>query len=184
MQQRAATADAWGGVAAHRRRNVHFLQVALDLPNAQAAGIQRDDLVVKARPAGLMFGNELWFERALPVARNVERQLAEIPLQGLGAVAVTRVASGVGDGLAPVVTEVFAHFGLECPLDQRLGELLEQAILKISSVIVCLDFSVARFGTLLISVGGVHSTTVGTTSPSTAARWRLWMVRQRNGDAG
>src|SRR6201999_2172760 len=79
---------------------VHFLQMTLNLPHAQAPCIERDDLLIKARPAGLVTLHQLRFERALAITRNIEGQLAELALQRLGAVAVTGVAGGVGDRLA------------------------------------------------------------------------------------
>jgi len=53
----------------------------------------------------------------------------QIALQGLGAVAVAGIAGEVANCPAPAVAEMFSHLGFECPLNQHLGQLLEQAIL-------------------------------------------------------
>ena len=76
-----------------------------------------------------MLGNQLWLERPLSVAWNIQWQLTKIALQGLGTVAVSGIAGAVGNGSALIVAEVFSHLGFECSLNQHLGQLLEQAIL-------------------------------------------------------
>ena len=76
-----------------------------------------------------MLGNQLRLECALAVAGNVQWQLTKIALQGLGTVAVAGVAGAVGDGTAHSVAEVFGHLGFKRPLNQHLGQLLEQAVL-------------------------------------------------------
>jgi hypothetical protein len=50
----------------------------LNLSNRQATRIQRDDLVVEAGKAPLVFEDQLRLERARPVARNVDRHRAVI----------------------------------------------------------------------------------------------------------
>ena len=62
----------------------------------QAAGVQRDDFVVEARPTGLVLGDELGLEAAMAVAGHLDGQFAEIALEGLLALAVSGVAAGVG----------------------------------------------------------------------------------------
>jgi len=108
---------------------VDFFQMALDLAHRHATGIQRENLLVEARPAGLVFGDDLRLEGAVAIAWNFNRQLAKVALQRLFALAVAGVAGRIGDGLMFVVTEVFGHFGFEGFLDQQLGQLLEQAVL-------------------------------------------------------
>ena len=65
----------------------------------QAAGVQRDDFVVEARPTGLVLGDELGLEAAMAVAGHLDGQFAEIALEGLLALAVAGVAAGVGHSL-------------------------------------------------------------------------------------
>ena len=66
------------------------------LAHRQAAGVQRDDFVVEARPTGLVLGDELGLEAAMAVAGHLDGQFAEIALEGLLALAVAGVAAGVG----------------------------------------------------------------------------------------
>jgi hypothetical protein len=42
--------------------------MALDISNAYAAGLERQNLVVKARPAGLVFREQLRLEGSMTVA--------------------------------------------------------------------------------------------------------------------
>lgn len=96
----------------------------LDFPHRHPACIQRQYLVVKARPAGLVFGNKLRLKAGEPVTRNLDRQFAELAFEGFFAAAVAGVARRIGDGFVLAVPKVFGHLGFECTLDQTLGELL------------------------------------------------------------
>src|SRR5476649_1185051 len=100
--------------------------MALDLPHAQASCVERDDFIVEAGPAGLVLDDDLRLERPLAVAGNVQRQRAEIALEGLGAMAVAGVGGAVGHLAALVVAQVAGHLDLQGALHQHLGELLEQ----------------------------------------------------------
>lgn len=100
----------------------------LNLSYAQAPGVQRDDLVVEARPAGLLLGHHLRLEQRLAVTRNGQRQLAEIALEGFVAVTVTGITASVDDRSTLAMPQVLGHLGFQRTLDQHLGELLEQAV--------------------------------------------------------
>jgi hypothetical protein len=103
---------------------VHFFKVTLDFPHRHAARIQRQDLVVEAGPAGLMFGNELRFEAAVAVPRNLKGQAAEIALERLGATAVACVAGFVGNRFVLAMSQMLSKFCLQRTFHNRLGELL------------------------------------------------------------
>jgi hypothetical protein len=75
--------------------------MALDFPYRHATRVQRQNLVIKAGPAGLMFGNELRLEAA-----------------------VAGVAAFIGHGFMLVVAQVRSQFGLPRTLHNGLGELL------------------------------------------------------------
>ena len=60
---------------------------------------------------------ELW--------RYLNRQLAEIALQRLFALAIAGVARGIGNWLVLVVNQMLGHLGIESLFDQQLGQLLE-----------------------------------------------------------
>ena len=47
-----------------------FLEVAADLPDRHAAGVHRDDLLVKVRKPALVFGNQFRIEGPSPIARH------------------------------------------------------------------------------------------------------------------
>jgi len=55
--------------------------------------------------------------------------LAAVGLQRLVAEAIARVAGGVGNGLILVMTKVLGHLSFKSPLDEHLGELLQETIL-------------------------------------------------------
>jgi hypothetical protein len=62
-----------GNQAGRDLRPVHLLQMRLDLAHRHAARIQRQNLVVEADPAGLMLGNQLRLEAAVPITRDRDR---------------------------------------------------------------------------------------------------------------
>ena len=101
----------------------------LDLAHRHAAGVQRQDALVEAVPAPLVLGHDLRLEAALPVARHLDRHLAEVTLQHLAALAVAGVALGVADRVVLLMAQVLGHLGFQRPLHQQFGQLLEQAVL-------------------------------------------------------
>ena len=76
-----------------------------------------------------MLRDQLRLEASLPVAGNLDRQLAKITLQRLLALAVAGVAGGVGHRLVLAMSQVLGHLRIERTLDQQLGQLLERAVL-------------------------------------------------------
>ena len=76
-----------------------------------------------------MLGDQLGLEAAVPIARDLERQLAKLALERLATASVACVAGNVSDRLVLVMTEVLGHLCIQCPLHQQLGQLLEQAVL-------------------------------------------------------
>ena len=80
-------------------------------------------------PAGLVLGDELRLEAAMAVAWHFDGQFAELALEGLLALAVAGVASGVGHRLVAFMAQVLSQLGVQGSLDQQLGQLLEQAVL-------------------------------------------------------
>ena len=103
--------------------------MALNLAHRHAAGVERQYLVVKAAPAGLVLGDELGLERARAVAWDFNGQGAKVAFECFFAAPISGVASFIGDHLVLVMTQVVGHLGLKCPLDQGLGQLLQQAVL-------------------------------------------------------
>ena len=72
--------------------------MGLNLAYGHAPGIEGEDLVIEARPAGLMLADELRFEGAHTVTGNFDGEFAEIALEGFAALSVPGIAGGVCDG--------------------------------------------------------------------------------------
>lgn len=70
----------------------------LDLAHRHAAGIQREDLVVETRTAGLVLLDNLRIEGAMPVARHFDGQLAELTLEFLPAKPLRVLPAGLLTG--------------------------------------------------------------------------------------
>lgn len=108
---------------------IHFSKVLLDFTHRHATGIQRDDLVIKAHPASLMLGNDLWLKTAFTVTGDLDRQFSEFTFQGLTAFTISGIASGIGYSFVLIVTKMLGYFCLQGTFNQRFGELLEKTIL-------------------------------------------------------
>ncbi|KAF5041754.1 hypothetical protein DSECCO2_519690 [anaerobic digester metagenome] len=93
--------DRVGNRGNKRRRNlrpVHVHQMGLNLAYGHASGIEGKDLVIEARPAGLVLADELRFEGAHTVTGYFDGEFAEIALEGFVALAVPSIAGRVCDG--------------------------------------------------------------------------------------
>jgi hypothetical protein len=131
---------------------VNLFQVRFDIARAHAARmalkrhcfapIHTQNLVVKTRPARLIFRHNQRLKRRVAVARRLQLQLAKVAFQRLTGLAVARISalvtgwivvSGlpVGDCFAIVlgVPQVVAQLGIQRPLQNRFGELLQPAVL-------------------------------------------------------
>ena len=78
---------------------IEFAQVALDLADRHAPGVQRDDLVVEAVQAALALGHDLRFEAAVAITRHVDLHHAVLGQHRLGIAAVAVVAGPPADGI-------------------------------------------------------------------------------------
>lgn len=83
--------------------------MSLDLAHRHAARVERQDLVVETRPAGLVFGNEPRLEAAVPVPRHFNRQFAKLALQRLLALAVAGITGGIRHRFMLPVAEMFGQ---------------------------------------------------------------------------
>jgi hypothetical protein len=95
--------------------------MALNLANRHAAGVERDDLVVKAAPAGLVFGDQLGFEGAMAVARHLDGQLTELTLERFAPLAVAGIAAGIDDRLMLRMAQMLGKLGIQRLLYQQLS---------------------------------------------------------------
>ena len=75
---------------------LHLLQVALDLAHGHSTGVERQDLLVKACPSGLVLGDELGHKAAVAVSRYFYGQFAKVALEGFFALAVAGVTGRLG----------------------------------------------------------------------------------------
>jgi hypothetical protein len=97
--------------------------VALDLAHAHAAGVHRHDLLIKARKAPLVFGNQLRIKSRQAITGDRQIDRAGVGQHGLAAIAVAGVA-----GFALLI-EMMVHLGIERPLGESLLQLVEQPVL-------------------------------------------------------
>src|SRR5262249_27269236 len=94
-------------------RSVEFGQVALDLPHRHAAGVEAQNLVVKAVEPCLALGDQLRLEAADPVARDRNRDLAILRQDRFRARPVAAVAATAARGIALLVTQVVRQLSAE-----------------------------------------------------------------------
>src|SRR5664279_2041904 len=99
--------------------------MTLDLPRRHSSGVHRQNLVVEAREAPLMAGNDLRLESAITVPRHLDLRFPEVTLQLLAAGAVTRVATQMAGSLMLLVAQMVGQPGVHRPLHQGLGQLLK-----------------------------------------------------------
>src|ERR1039457_1474936 len=131
------------------RTPYHAIRSAVRL---RLRSIQRDDLVVEPRKAGLVLGDDPRLQASVPVARRLRVDLPEIAFQFLLAAAVARVAAVVADRVVLLIAHVLGQLGVHRPLQEGLRQLLEKPILAndVFRVLVarqkCVDqFRVDRF---------------------------------------
>jgi hypothetical protein len=98
--------------------------MGLDLADRNAAGVVRDDFVVKAASPGLVFGKQLGLEGTVPVTRNLDGKFAELALEGFVALAVARVADNVSHRLMLVVTKLLGQFSIQRHLHRSTSSLV------------------------------------------------------------
>lgn len=65
----------------------------------------------------------------MAIAGDLNGQFAEVALEGLPALAVAGVASGIGHRLVAFMAQVLSQLSVQGSLDQQLGQLLEQTVL-------------------------------------------------------
>ena len=98
---------------------VDLAQVALDLTRAQAARVERNDLVVEAGQPALILADQHRVETGLTVARYGHIDMAVVGQYTLAAAAVAVVAAGAGGFL---LRQVVVELGRHQPVQQGLLE--------------------------------------------------------------
>jgi hypothetical protein len=120
----------------------------LNLTHRHAPCIQRQYLVVKAAPAGLVLGDDLRLECASAVAGDFNGQFTEVTLESFLAAPVAGVTGLVGHQFILAMTQVVSQLGLQRAFNQGFGELLEDAVLanQILRLLVVRQQCVYQFG--------------------------------------
>jgi len=72
--------------------------MSLNLPEGHASGIEGQDLVIEACPAGLVVPDELRFEGAQVVTGNLNGEFTEIAFEGFATLSVPGIAGRVCNG--------------------------------------------------------------------------------------
>jgi hypothetical protein len=62
--------------------------------------------------AGLVFGDDLWFETAMTVSRNLDWQFPEVAFECLAAFAIASIAACIGNGFMIGMPQMIGHFCL------------------------------------------------------------------------
>src|SRR5437868_46341 len=99
----------------------------LNIARGHATRVHRQNLLVEARETAFMLGNDLRLEGPVPVARHFELHRPEVSLHLFPAFAVAVVTAPAPCWRVLLIAKVMAHLGIHGPLDQRFGELFEQA---------------------------------------------------------
>jgi hypothetical protein len=107
---------------------VQLLQVALDLAHRHPACVQRQHLLVETLEPSHALRYQLRLERAGPIARHLDRQLAVLGDQRLGRRAVAVVALALGLVLALRIAQVMRQLSTQRPLHQRLLQRLQEPV--------------------------------------------------------
>src|SRR4051794_32169050 len=102
---------------------VELGEVALDLPDREAAGVHRDDPVVEARQPPPVLGDQLRIEGREPIPWHRDRQLAVLGQEGLPAVAVPPIGATLGGLFGQVVVDL----GVQRPLGKGALQLVQDA---------------------------------------------------------
>src|SRR4051794_27588613 len=100
---------------------VELTQMADNFAGAHAAGVHRDDLVIKPRKAALVSGDQLRIETGLAVARHRQLDPTGIGNDRLLAVAIAPVAR-------LLARQMMVHLGVENPFGQGLLQIVKQPI--------------------------------------------------------
>jgi hypothetical protein len=92
------------------------------------ARVHRQNLLIKARKTSLVLGYNFRLEGPVPVARHFDLYRSEVSLHLFPASAIAVVPAAAPFRRVLLIAEVVIQLGIHRPLDQRLGQLLEQAV--------------------------------------------------------
>ena len=104
---------------------IKLQEMALDLANRHAARIHRHDLLVEAREAALVTGDQLGIERSFPVTRDFDVDLRRLGQHGLLRIAI----AVIGFPRRCLAIEMIVQLRVQNPLGQGLFQLVEKPVL-------------------------------------------------------
>lgn len=104
---------------------IQVLEVALDLAGAHAARVERDHLVVEAGQTALVFANQHRLEAGFAVTWHGDLDGAVAGQHALAGGAVAVVAALAA---GPLLVHVVVELGGHQPVQQRLLQLAQQAV--------------------------------------------------------
>ena len=107
---------------------VHLAEERLDLAHGEPARIQRDDLVVEAGEASLVFADQARLERAGAIARDLERQRPVVGQHRLPARAIAMIGRVLGLRPARRIAQMVRQLAAQRPLDDRLLEPADRRV--------------------------------------------------------
>lgn len=107
---------------------IYFLEIALDLAHAHAAGVHGDDFVVEAGETPLALGDDLRLEGAGAIARYFNGQCAVVGQDGLRGGPVAVVVLGLGLVLAPGVPQMVRQFRAQGAFEDGLLQAFQQVV--------------------------------------------------------
>ena len=105
-----------------------FCEEGLDLAHRHATRVERENLVVEASEPTLVLGNQLRLERALAIARHVDRQRAVVRQDRFGPCPVAMIGGVLGFSPAGRIPEVVRQLAAERTLHDRFLEATDSGI--------------------------------------------------------
>lgn len=90
---------------------------------AHAAGVHRHDLVIKARKAALIFGDQLMVEAGFPITGHLQLKSPAVRRQSLLTVVIAEASAGLF-----VAVNMMIHLGVQKALGKCFLQIVDQAI--------------------------------------------------------
>jgi len=107
---------------------VNFFKVGADVAGRQTRRVKPDDFVIHPVDPGLAFLDQLRFETAIAVTRDINRHRPVIALQHLASRPVAAVGLLAGRLALRLIAQVLRQFGTQHPLHQPDLQFLHQAL--------------------------------------------------------
>src|SRR5690606_18560660 len=122
----------------------------LDITHGHPTGIQRDDHVGEPAQATSPLGHQPRLERASPIPRRVQLDIANLAGHRLRSGPVPRIRRAPAGRITPLIPQVITELGLQTALEHRLDELGQEptlAVQRSNSPASTTSFAIARADT-------------------------------------